>query len=327
MAVDKSNFEKITFAISILTGLSFILFKIIDYFNNNIVRYSPDLQAMISFLVTGLLIEITIILCFLILKGYSISLGDKEDSSTRITEWTNWLFKLFFKGLIGLSVSSVTLLLLIVIYNMFNVYEFFKDPNKSIIGYFFSFATVIIIIYEILISTGLNRKIIFGYIKKFLEFKYRISLSLAFILFVLAPSYLLMGSYSIDVFPQSNADSDILTIAVRETGNSYNKIYINLYKFNSSSEIFWSIDNITINNSKEALSNRISILGKKYNGVWYLNINTSILQPGNYLLHVEVTDDLFKRYLGVEVSRKQADKLFYIPPKSMNYSFNHSQAS
>ncbi|NJD53336.1 MAG: hypothetical protein FIB07_10770 [Candidatus Methanoperedens sp.] len=322
------SFEEITLAITILTGLSFFLFKIADYFNNNIVRYSPDLQLMIGFLVIGLLIEMTIISSFLILKGHAISLGKKEECSIYGTNWTKWLFKLFFKGLIGLSAFSFALVLVIVLNNVY------KNITIPIINYNISTIItsiiIIFILYRLSISIGLKGKI-WSSIKKFFylfkESKHKVLLSIVFVLYTIAPIYVLMGSYSIDVFPQSNVNDDILTFTVKETGLPYNNIYIYLYKLNSSSDFFWLVDNVTINNTKEALSNRTFMLGKNYDGVWYLNINTSKLQHGNYLLHAEITDDLFKRFLGVGISKKQDDKLFYIPPNGVNNSVNSTRAS
>lgn len=322
MSENKSDFEEITLAITILTGLSFFIFKIADYFNNNIVRYSPDLQSMIYFLVIGLLIEMTIISSFLILKGYAISIGKKENSSIYAI---NWLFNLLFKGLIGLSVFSFALLLVIVLNNL---YKNISIPIINYnISYIITFVVMILILYEVSISIGFKGKI-FGYIQKFfnnyIEFKHKSLLILFLTIYLIAPTYLLMGFYSIDIFPQSNANDDILTFTVKETGIPYNNIYITIYRLNSSSEFLWYVDNVTINYTKEAYSKKTFMLGKNYEGIWYLNINTSKLQPGNYLLHSEVTDDFFKSFFGVEISRKQADKLFYIPPKSANYSNNSS---
>jgi hypothetical protein len=160
---------------------------------------------------------------------------------------------------------------------------------------------------------------------KIFEFKYITISIVVFLVFLIAPSYLLMGSYSIDVFPRPNANGDILTFTIKETGLSYNHIYIDLYKLNSSGDFLWFIDNVAINNTKEALSNNTFMLGGNYDGIWYLNINTSKLQPGNYLLHAEITNDLSSRFLGV--SKKQDSKLFYIPPKGTNCSFNCTQTS
>lgn len=320
---DKSDIEEIALAISILTGLSIVLFEIVEYFNNNIVRYSPDLISIIYFLVMGLLIEMTIIFSFLILKGQTITSSDKEDSS-RIT---NWLFKLFFKGLIGLSAFSVTILLFIFIYNIFKAYDILENPIISKIATIASYITMIYILYQISILIDLDKKIFYDQLKKLYELRneHRVFLFFALILYLIAPTYLLMGNYSIDVFPQSNVNDDTLTFTIKETGISYNNIYINLYKLNSSSGIFWFMDNVTINNAKEAQSTRRFMLGKNYDGVWYLNINTSILQPGNYLLHTEVTNDFSKGFLGIEISKKQADKLFNIPHKNGNYSFDSTQ--
>jgi hypothetical protein len=69
-SVKSREFEEITLAITILTGLSFILFKIADYFNNNTIGLSGDLQLLVSLFVTGLIIELAIISPFLIFKVY-----------------------------------------------------------------------------------------------------------------------------------------------------------------------------------------------------------------------------------------------------------------
>ncbi len=141
--------------------------------------------------------------------------------------------------------------------------------------------------------------------------------------FLLLPSYLLAGSYSIDVFPESSANSDILTFTIKETGLSYNKIYVQIYKLNSSSDLRWLIDYVIISNTKEALSNKTFMLGVNYGGIWYLNVDTSSLQPGNYLLHAEITDDGAKNSTLPII--KHTDKLFYIPSKSTNYSLNSTK--
>lgn len=320
----RHDFQEITLAMALLAGLLTLLLKLIDYFNNNIVRYSSDLLTLIYFFVVGLLIEITIISSFLILKGYTISLGKNEvsnwsnwtNSSLRIT---NWLFKLLFRGLIGLSAFSLALLLVIVLNNM---YKNITIPIiRYNIGYIITSIIIFYILYQVSISSGLKGKN-FSYKKffnTFIEFKHKVLLLTVLILYLTAPAYLLMGSYSINFIPQPNANSDTLTFTIKETGVSYNNIYINLYKLKSSGELLWFVDNVTINNTKEASSNKTFMLGENYDGIWYLNINNSKLQPGNYLLHAEVTDDFFKRYLGEEIFRKHADKLFYIAPRT-NFS-------
>ncbi len=319
------DFEEITLAITILTGLSFVLFKIAEYFNNNIVRYSIDIQLMIGYLVMGLLIEITIISSFLILKGHAISLGKKEDSLTYGTNWTDRMFKLLFKGLMGLSAFSFALLLVIVLNNLYkNITIPIINYN---IGYIITSVIMIFILYRVSISIGFKGKI-FSSINKFfntfIELKHKLLLSIVFLLYLIAPIYLLMGSYSIDVFPQSSSESDNLTFTIKETGMPYNNIYIQIFKLNSSSGFRYPVDIVIINNKRENSST--FMIGENYYGIWYLNVDTSSLQPGNYLLHAEVTDDFFKIFIGGEISKKHADKLFYIPPKSTNYSLNSTPA-
>lgn len=103
--------------------------------------------------------------------------------------------------------------------------------------------------------------------------------------FLVMPTYLLKDSYSIDVFPQSNSNSDFITFAIKETGFPYNYIFITLNKFNSTDNPKQYVDNVTLNRNKEAPSNNSFMFGENYEGIWYLNVNTSNLQPGNYMLH------------------------------------------
>lgn len=322
------SFEEITLAITILTGLSFLLFKITDYFSNNIVRYSPDLQLMINFLMMGLLIEMTIISSFLILKGHAISLGKKEDSSINGINWTNRLFKLIFKGLMGLTAFSFALLLVIVLNNLY------KNATIPIINYNISYIITSIImtsiLYQVSISIGFKGKI-FSSIKKFfntfIKSKHIALLSIIFVLYLIAPTYLLMGSYSIDVFPQSNADGDILTFTIKETGMPINLNWIMLYELNSTSNFKQSVGMAILNRNNERLNfyDNKFMLGENIYGIWYLKINTSNLQSGTYLLTSEVTNDVYSRFFGT--TQKRAEKLFFIPPKRADQSFNCTQIS
>lgn len=142
--------------------------------------------------------------------------------------------------------------------------------------------------------------------------------------FFTMPTYLLTDSYSIDTFPQSNTNSDFITFTIKETGLQYNFIYITLNKLNSESKLMQYVDNVTINRTKEALSNNSFMLGENYEDIWYLNINTSDLQPGNYMLHAEVTDDSSKNNTIFGTIKKHTNKLFYIAPNSAKYSLNSS---
>ncbi len=133
------------------------------------------------------------------------------------------------------------------------------------------------------------------------------------------------GNYSIEVFPQSEIKDNILTFTIKETGITSGRNFIDLYKLNDN-HVFQDIDKITIVYTQETSSQNNLMIGKRHDGTWYLNLNTSNLSHGNYLLHAEVT---YSNLIGLWVFKKQADKLFYIPnipPKSTNYSTNSTQA-
>ncbi len=129
------------------------------------------------------------------------------------------------------------------------------------------------------------------------------------------------GTYSIEEFPQSKIKDNILTFTIKETGITSGRNFINLYKLDDKT-IFQNIDIIVINYTQETSSINKTMLGKKHEGTWYLNLNTTNLSNGNYMLHAEVT---YNNLIGLGPFKKHADKLFYIPPSSINNSFDSKQ--
>ena len=302
------DFNEITLAITLLAGVSAFLLKTVDYFSTNVIVLSDYLQLTVYFLVLLLLLEFSMVFLFLILKGYLISI---KSESKVIKSITQKLFKSIF-----------ILPILWIIFSVFTLlsYEIFKDPNKinnynNIFDFYWIFASMIILwIYVRLAKIYLIRSlknILFkiSHIKikplfKNFDFKNYMILNFSplIILLVLllvlllvaivltAPLYLLTGSFSIEDFSQSHTNT-IQTFKIKETGIAYSTNYIKLYKMNANdSNIFQYIDEITINNAQESLSRNKFMIGIKYEGIWYLNINTSSLQAGNYLLHAEVTN-------------------------------------
>jgi hypothetical protein len=106
--------------------------------------------------------------------------------------------------------------------------------------------------------------------------------------FNVGPSILLMGSFSIEEPLQSTNSADILTFIVRETGLTYSKNFIFLDKFNAENNSLTIIDNITLPIEPES-KNKLMFGNLSDKGYWYLNINSSRLNSGNYMLHAEVT--------------------------------------
>lgn len=335
---NSSDFNEITLAITLLAGVSAFLLKTVDYFNNNVIVLSDYLQLTVYFLVLLLLLEFSMVFLFLILKGYLLS---TKSESKEIKNITQKLFKsIFILPILWIVFSIFTLL----------SHEIFKDPSKinnyNYILYFYWIFTSMIIIWIYirlakidLIKSLKNILLKINQIKikplfKNFDFKkylflnfspliiFLILLLLLLLLLILltAPLYLLTGTFSIEEFSQSNTNTGILTFKIKETGIAYSANYINLYKMNTSEgNIFQYIDDITINNTQENLSRNKLMIGKKYEGIWYLNVNTSNLQPGNYLLHAEVTNPLSEKTVFGTI-KKHDDKLFYIASRNEKYS-------
>ncbi len=396
------DFEEITLAIALLGGLLAFLFKLISYFNENIILWSESTQSTTYFLVGALLVEFLIILLFFIFKGILISTKNKrrdlEDTTRGLFEvgfifpfiWfittlllvlenyitqdfnTNhympigYTFLIFiidcilYVNLVGkeelenaldrvsknIIVEPEILEFLIIILISILIpllYYIITNISLYIISlYMYAFVyAVLILIIDAILSVKLWRKEVSN---KFIELPKKIErikleqlisfiliiilfmypfLKLYSDLFLVGPSILLMGSFSIEESPQSIDNADTLTFTIKETGLTYYKNYINLYKLNVDNNSLNTTDNITLLYTLEQKS-KLMIGGQYDKGLWYLNINTSNLQPGSYMLHSEVTNPLtINSTFGI--FKKHSDKLFYISPKSTNYSSNSTQ--
>ncbi|MFZ3167518.1 MAG: hypothetical protein WA130_07865 [Candidatus Methanoperedens sp.] len=273
----------------------------------------------------GLLIELIIISSFLILRGYLLFTETREENIISIT---NVLFKVFFLYFVALCIASIFSLFFIII----SIPALTESPYYyyfSIIYFVISLITIIIIILYLINFKKADLKESLNIIRENADksgwywpkriVAYIIILTLLFISLI-APTYLLGGSYSIDVFPQSEVNSNILTFTIKETGLTSGRNFINLYK-SDDDHVFQDIDNITIISTQEISSKNKLMTGTKHEGIWYLNLNTSNLSYGNYMLHAEVS---YINLNNLEIFKKHADKLFYIAPRSTNYSIQSS---
>lgn len=77
MDEEREYLKELTLAITLLAGISAVLFKIVDYFNNNIIYLSASALLSIQCLVFILMCEILIILLFLLTTGYIVSAREK----------------------------------------------------------------------------------------------------------------------------------------------------------------------------------------------------------------------------------------------------------
>ncbi len=311
------DFEEMTLALALLAVLSAFLLKLVDYFNNNVILITDYFQPLIYTLVWILLVELLFVLSFLVLKGYIISAKSEKKQLKILVEF---LFKISFILFILWFVSLILSLL------------FYQYSKNIITKWYYIEVSIIFAILSFLILFRIYLYLM-DYKKKDLIEPTKIDISLFlksyFLLIILffifftilypIPSYLLNGSFSIEVFPQSTIDNNPLTAIIKETGFSYNICFITLSKLNAANNSLEQIDNITI--PKENRSINELMFGGRYRKDFYLNINTSNLSSGNYMLSAEVTDDPSRGYIFGTII-KYADKPFYIPPKSPNYSFN-----
>ena len=248
------DYKEITLVIAILAGTSAFLLKLIDYFNNNIITISNHVQFIIYIIVYLALIEVALIFSFLILKGYLLSDNSENKQLTNLS-------KEIFQKIFTIPIPTIIILISTL---LFYTYHLEENNYYNIVSIIYWIITVVlaflIFIYldpKIVLSESLKNMSV-NEIRNKLKFNFQIEISfiikiisIPLLLFIvissfIIPSYLLVGHYSIEVFPESNNGGDMLTFTIEETGITYARCYITLYKLNPCNQSLEDIDNITI---------------------------------------------------------------------------------
>lgn len=327
------DFEVLTFALTLLAGISAVLLKLVDYFNNNIIDLSERAWLLVYFLVFFLLIEILIILLFLLLKGL-LSAQEKRINVLEIISELSQIFMfclplivLVFSFLIIIDIwnkwnisipillLSISLIILLIYYYLHNLTFDFKSFSRNNIKESFKkkFKKIIDIFQKEIISWDICLIVATIFVIIFVTI---------FILSLQTTTFLLCGSYLVEIIHPPDPNTDIMSVAIRDTGIPSGRCFIDLSKVNESNEshLFESIDNITLNESGKSLSKHKYIVGEKRNGIYYFFINTSNLSSDDYLLHAEVTFPQIKGF-DLFLPKKLDDKLFRLSPKNMTTIF------
>lgn len=308
------DFKEITFAITLLAGISALLFNVSDYFNSNVITLSNHFVYLVRVLVFIAIIIFIALFIFLLLKWYLVSVNDTDEQVKNLAEPIFKIIPLF-------SISWILILIVNVLIDFYITSPILSQYER------YSYIFVLLGFCLIFLSLRLALKNIS--LKKMdenrIDLHHMFFMILTIMILILlspVPTYLLMGSYSIEQFPVSNTDNDILTFTVKETGLPFSSNHVNLYKMNANySNIFQNIDNLIINNTQGAISENKFMTGIKYEGIWYLNLDTSNLSSGTYNLHAEVTYDQSVKYI-LGKSKKHDDQLFYIAPRNSNFYSN-----
>lgn len=319
------DFKEMTFAITLLAGVSAFLSKVIGYFNNNVITFSGYSTFLIYTLVLMAITILVLLSIFLLLKWYLISIKYENKLIKNITEKTFKFISIYTILWIFILISGFVMSLFIIS-PFYTEYKFYL-----IIIYLIIFCMICLQKYKSLKqTTHLQKNTLLSMPLKAKQnemwsiYSGLLIFSIIMLLFIPIPTYLLMGSYSIEQFPISNTDNDIFTFTIKETGVPFNSNHITLHKMNvNESTIFQNIDNIIISNTHSTPSNNKLITGIKYEGIWYLNVNTSNLSSGTYNIHAEVTNDISTQYVFGTV-KKYDDKLFYVAPRSSDFDSNSS---
>lgn len=316
MSEERNDFEEITLAITLLAGiLSFLLF-ISNYSNTNIISLSHFFQQMIYILIYFAIIIFLLLFVFLMLKGYAITAH--SDNVCKISRgllknifeatiiWTIYLISIILAYIVIINVDQkwysgyviVAFICLVVGTFATTTYYFYFEGIENVFGIACDTKPIYLICY------GIVTLFIF----------YLITISVGAIYSV--PSYLLIGTYSIEEYSQPEI-SDNRIFVITETGITYKKIYIDLYKLDSPQKTFLTTEYSMIINGTAPESKNRYMNGTKYEGKYYIYLNTSNLTYGNYILYAEVTDDLTKNST-FGTNKKRVEKLFHVVQDTPN---------
>lgn len=308
------DFKEITFAITLLAGISALLFNVSDYFNSNVITLSNHFIYLVRVLVFIAIIIFIALFIFLLLKWHLVSVKDNDERVKNLAE-------LIFKIIPLFSISWILILIVNVLIDFYITNPILSQYERySYIFVLLGFCLIFLLLWLALKNISLKKMD-----ENRIDLHHMFFMILIIMILILlspVPTYLLMGSYSIEQFPVSNTDNDILTFTVKETGLPFSSNHVTLYKMNANqSNIFQNIDHLIINNTQGAISENKFMTGIKYEGIWYLNLDTLNLSSGTYNVHAEVTYDQSVKYI-LGKSKKHDDQLFYIAPRNSNFYSN-----
>jgi len=332
MSDKKEDLKELTLAITLLAGISAVLLKIVEYFSTNIIDLSSSALLSVYFLVFFLLLEILLIVCFLLIQGYLISIEEREKG--KIDKIATLLHKLVFLVPIFALIYSFTT---ISYFFITKDWSFSESENNLFLSVFiiisFTISAYFLFDLKFLFSlTGIkdSSKNVYNKITKFRKnprelekithdvlisnllvifFSIFLFIILVFGLF-LVPTFLLCGSYSIEIMHSADSNSDLMLVAIKDTGIPSGKCFITLYGLNSSNkDLFQHREDIILDESVENSTDYMT--GCKKDGIWYLLVDTSNLSTGYYCLHAEVTYNTIKNF-DLLKARKCDNEIFYI---------------
>ncbi|MHC1572753.1 MAG: hypothetical protein ACXQTL_08470, partial [Methanosarcinales archaeon] len=286
----KTRFEELTLVLTLLVGSLTALFKIVEYFNNNVI-IDESIALAIVFLTASLIIEVLLLLLFLLFKGYS--LWASEEHKERLDEISSeiGLYMFGIPIILILYVLCLTIIIFITEYTglsiRLSIVWMERITNYSLV----LILLVIVAYFSKTLLKNLSGRNIFGVVIRpiIVPVVSGLVLGVAVAGALVGAFLLLSGTYSIDMVDPPGDSAEIISFTITDTGIPSGRCFIYLHKANYSSEtLFNNIDNIIINTSGEN-SSKYMRGEKRSDGIYYLFINTSNLPLDYYTLDCEVT--------------------------------------
>lgn len=320
MSYGKEDLKDLTLAIALLAGISAFLAKLIGYSNENIIN--PITSVFIRLLVFLLILEIAFLVLFLLVKGYLIWPLKKEK-----TDLLKNLSGSFGKMMFFLPIFILFYVTFAVTFAFITKDRVFSDTTINLLSVGMAIISLIVTVriggldFESLKKVMLiNQKFEFTHFKMITGWLFIIAyifIIFAFIVCIFQTStFLLCGSYAIEINHLPDVDTDIMALTIKDTGIPSGRCYVFLNRLNNSSDgLFQQLDNVTLQDSENKTSKYKYMIGQKEYGVYYLFINTSNLSPGYYLLHAE-TSYYNSESFNLFEPKKEDNELFYLPARN-----------
>jgi len=201
----RTRFEELTLVLTLLVGSLTVLFKIVEYFNSNVI-IDEFVVSTIVFLTASLIIEVLLLLLFLLFKGYS--LWASEEHKERLDEISSeiGLYMFGIPIILILYVLCLTIIIFITEYTGLSIIWMERITNYILI------ISLLILLVIVAYFSKVIRPIIVPAVSGF------VIVVAAGIGASLGAFLLLSGTYSIDMVDPPGNSAEIISFTITDTG-------------------------------------------------------------------------------------------------------------
>jgi len=214
----RTRFEELTLVLTLLVGSLTVLFKIVEYFNSNVI-IDESIVLAIVILTASLIIEVLLLLLFLLFKGYS--LWAPEEHKERLDEISSEIGLCMF-GIpifLILYVLCLTIIIFITEYSGLSIVWMERIANYILVISLLILLVIVAYFSKTLLK-NLSGRNIFGVVIRpiIVPVVSGLVLGVAAAGALVGAFLLLSGTYSIDMVDPPGNSAEIISFTITDTG-------------------------------------------------------------------------------------------------------------